>query len=78
MMRHLALGAVISLTGVGCSGINTSQGFSPLMFFLPGWADNKAAPQPIAKPALPAVLTNSPPTLPPAPMASQMELALLN
>jgi hypothetical protein len=27
--------------GTGCSGINASQGFSPLSFFMPGLVQNK-------------------------------------
>jgi len=35
-MKCLALGAIVVGLGAGCSGINTTQGVSPLMFFLPG------------------------------------------
>jgi len=55
--KCLALSAIVLAIGTGCGGVHTTQSFSPLMFFLPGLAENKpAAPQivPIMKTASPA------------------------
>jgi hypothetical protein len=37
----LALLPALLFFGAGCSGINASQGVSPLSFFLPGLVQNK-------------------------------------
>jgi hypothetical protein len=37
----LALLPALLFFGTGCSGINASQGFSPLSLFLPGLVQNK-------------------------------------
>ncbi|MEO6184183.1 MAG: hypothetical protein ABIP71_13980 [Verrucomicrobiota bacterium] len=62
--RQLAILPAIVLLGAGCSGINASQGVSPLSFFLPGLVQNKPAasacekispngsqPEPVKRPA---------------------------
>jgi hypothetical protein len=59
----LALASVITLIGAGCSGISTVQGFSPLDFFLPAFAEAKAP---------------STPTIQPPPVAFDRDLALVN
>ena len=38
----LALLPALLFFGTGCSGINASQGFSPLSLFLPGLVQNKS------------------------------------
>jgi hypothetical protein len=42
---------LLILSGAGCSGINTSQSVSPLMFLLPGIGQTR--PVPTERPALP-------------------------
>jgi hypothetical protein len=42
--KCVAAAAVILGLGTGCTGIATTQSFSPLMFFLPGLVDNKPGP----------------------------------
>jgi len=43
-MKTLAVAGVLLGIGTGCSGLATTQSFSPLMFFLPGLADSKTVP----------------------------------
>jgi hypothetical protein len=59
-IKCLALAAVVLGLGTGCSGIATTQSFSPLMFFLPGLVD--------ARPASPQIV-------PVMPTASQAQIA---
>jgi hypothetical protein len=56
LIKCLALAAIVLGLGTGCSGIATTQSFSPLMFFLPGLAETKpASPQivPLMQPTAP-------------------------
>jgi hypothetical protein len=39
----IALFPALLFFGTGCSGLNASQGFSPLSLFLPGLVQNKKA-----------------------------------
>src|SRR5437588_9874530 len=39
--RTFAMVSILLLVGTGCSGINTTQSISPLMFFLPGIGQTK-------------------------------------
>ena len=43
IIKCLALAAVVLALGTGCSGINTTQSFSPLMFFFPGLVETRPA-----------------------------------
>jgi hypothetical protein len=57
ILKCLALAAVVLGFATGCSGIATTQTFSPLMFFLPGLVETRpASPQivPIMQTASPA------------------------
>ena len=57
LIKCLALAAVVLGLGTGCSGIATTQSFSPLMFFLPGLVETKpASPQivPVMQTSIPA------------------------
>jgi hypothetical protein len=47
MIKCLALLFVTAGIGTGCSGIATSQSFSPLMFFLPGLGETRPVPSQI-------------------------------
>ena len=68
-MKCLALAAAVLGLGTGCSGINTTQSFSPLMFFLPGLVETRpASPQ-----IVPVMQTASP-----AQIASNRDLATVN
>ena len=55
ILKTLAMAAALLVIGNGCGGFNATPAFSPLMFFLPGLADNNndenaAARQPSSKP----------------------------
>jgi hypothetical protein len=57
IIKRLALPAVVLGLATGCSGIATTQSFSPLMFFLPGLVEARPVPQqtvPIMKTVSPA------------------------
>ena len=57
IIKCLAASAVVLGLGTGCGGLNTTQTFSPLMFFLPGLVEAKpASPQivPVMQTASPA------------------------
>ena len=43
-LAGLAMLTLLILSGAGCSGINASKGFSPLMFLLPGLGQTSPAP----------------------------------
>jgi hypothetical protein len=49
ILKTLAVAAALLVIGNGCGGFNATPAFSPLMFFLPGLADNKH-PAPHAPP----------------------------
>jgi hypothetical protein len=62
IIKCLALAAIVLGVATGCSGLNTTQSFSPLMFFLPGLVENKpGSPQivPIMKTGSPAQIIAS-------------------
>jgi hypothetical protein len=67
--KCLALAAAVIGLGTGCSGINATQSFSPLMFFLPGLVENKPVPPQI----VPVVQT-----APPAQVAANRDSAQAN
>ena len=69
IMKCLALAAVVLGLATGCSGLNTTQSFSPLMFFLPGLAETRPASHQI----VPVMQT-----APPAQIASNRDLATVN
>jgi len=68
-MKCLALAAVVPGLCTGCSGIATTQSFSPLMFFLPGLVETRPAPPQI----VPIMQTAAP-----ARIASNRDLATVN
>jgi len=68
-MKCLALAAAVLGLGTGCSGINTTQSFSPLMFFLPGLVETR----PVSPQIVPVMQTASP-----AQIASNRDLATVN
>jgi hypothetical protein len=47
IIKCLALALITAGIGTGCSGIATSQSFSPIMFFLPGMVETKPVPSQI-------------------------------
>jgi hypothetical protein len=61
IIKCLALASITVGIGTGCSGLNATQSFSPLMFFLPGLAENKPVPQvvPLAKSGLTAQMASN-------------------
>jgi hypothetical protein len=55
----LALGAALVFIGTGCAGISATQTVSPLMFLLPGFAQDKSnSPLPDKQPA-PVAVSNT-------------------
>jgi hypothetical protein len=70
LIKCLAVAAVIVGMGTGCSGIATTQSFSPLMFFLPGLVESKPVPPQI----VPVMQTVSPAQV----IASNRDLAQVN
>ena len=69
MIKCLALAAVVLGLGTGCSGIATTQSFSPLMFFLPGLVETR----PVSPQIVPVLQTAAP-----AQIASNGDLATVN
>ncbi len=69
MIKRLALAAVVLGLATGCSGIATTQSFSPLMFFLPGLVETR----PVSPQIVPVMQTATP-----AQIASNRDLATVN
>jgi hypothetical protein len=55
----LVLAAALVLVGAGCAGISAVQTVSPLMFLLPGFAQNKSNPPLPGTQPTPTVVSNT-------------------